>query len=363
MISVIVVNYFSHALTARAVRSALADDPSAQIIVVDNSDDATEAEALAKGLPEGVECIIAPVNLGFGRGCNLAMEHAKGEWVFLLNPDAYVLPGCLGRLGDTLRRHPRVGAVAPVTQWDDAGRFILPFGQMPTPAWEWLLSLGTRVPPLGRLLSKRFRAWTLNCLQASKPVSHRMLSGGHILLRRQAVDAIGGLFDPSFFMYYEDTDLCRRLHSAGFGLLLDPCARVVHEWRNDPSKNRFIADSRRRYLDKHFPYTWLKDGRREQMERCWPARSVGPTLDLGVCMSPPTFDLPTGQSGQWLLELSPNPLLIPSAYSVSSNPPCRVPPHIWGLLGAGRYWVRVTAPGGRESLFTWDLPAFAMMNG
>ena len=356
-ISVIVINYFCHDLTVRAVTSVLADDPTAQAIVVDNSADLAESLALRENLPEGTECVIAPSNLGFGRACNLAFEHAEGEWILLLNPDAFVLPGCLGRLVDTLNRHPRVGAVSPVAQWDEAGSFLLPPGQMQTPAWEWLLSLGMRFPPLSRFLSKRFRAWALFCLQAKRPVSQRMLSGGHMLLRRQAITSIGELFDPGFFMYYEDTDLCRRLVASGFDLLLDPCARVVHEWRNDPGKNQFSADSRRLYLGKHFPCTWMTDRRRMLMERLWPSRSVYPILDFGLCISPPIFDVPYQQTGQWLLEISPNPLFIPSAYCESHAAPCSIPPDIWGFLGAGRYWARVTMPKGQEMVFAWEVPS------
>ena len=356
MVSVLIVNYFCHALTARAVASVLADDPDAQTIVVDNSDDPDESRALRGNLPDRVECLIAPGNLGFGRACDLALEHARGEWILLLNPDAFVLPGCLARLVGTLHRHPRAGAVSPVAQWDAAGSFLLPPGQMQTPAWEWLLSLGMRLPVLGRLLSKRFRAWALACLRAPRPVSQGMLSGGHILLRRQAVAAIGGLFDPGFFMYYEDTDLCRRLAAAGFDLLLDPCARVVHEWRNEPGKSRFVADSRRRYLDKHFPRTWLTDSRRLRMERFLPQRPAFAITDLGLCPSPPIFNLAFHQTGQWLLEISPCPLFVPAAYRTASVAPHSVPPNIWEFLGEGGYWARVTAPDGQELVFSWEVP-------
>lgn len=95
MISVLIVNYFSFTLTVRAIRSVLSDQPSAQIIVVDNSDDAAEAISLSAILPGGVKLIVAQSNLGFGRACNLALNYSHGEWIFLLNPDAFVLPGFL----------------------------------------------------------------------------------------------------------------------------------------------------------------------------------------------------------------------------------------------------------------------------
>ena len=354
LVSVITVNYFCHELTARAVGSVKTDDPSAQAIVVDNSADSIESEALRNALPGGTELIVASANLGFGRACNLALEQATGEWILLLNPDALVLPGCLGRLVETLQSHPNAGAVSPVAQWDEAGSFLLPPGQMQTPAWEWLLTLGTSFPRFGCWLSERFSAWSLGCLNAAKPVAQAMLSGGHMLLRRRAIDAIGGLFDPDFFLYYEDTDLCRRLKAAGFGLLLDPKARVVHEWRSDPAKGRHGPDSRRHYLAKHFPRSWLTDSRRSWMERRWPAKAISGIHELGLCVKSPTFELPTQQTGPWLLELSPHPLLIPAIVSFSLTPPCRIPPHLWRFLGTGRYWVRITGPDGQKLLYSWE---------
>ena len=242
MISVLIVNYFCHALTAGAVHSVLTDDPTAQVIVVDNSNDQDEVENLRKTLTGRAELVVATTNLGFGRACNLALEQALGEWILLLNPDAFIMPGCLQKLVSTLQLYPRVGAVSPLAQWDEAGIFLLPPGQMQTPAWEWILAIGLRFPVFGRLVSMRFRAYALRCLYAPRPIRQSMLSGGHMFLRRSAIDAIGGLFDPTFFMYYEDTDLCRRLTKAGFELILNPAARAVHQWRHDPVKSEFAAD-------------------------------------------------------------------------------------------------------------------------
>jgi GT2 family glycosyltransferase len=362
MISVLIVNYFCHTLTAHAVHSVLADDPAAQVIVVDNSNDQIEAENLRKILPSRAELVVAPINLGFGRACNLAFEQAAGEWILLLNPDAFILPNCLQQLVGTLQRHPKIGALSPLAQWDEAGTFLLPPGQMQTPAWEWMLALGFRFPAFGRWLSMRFRTYALRCLYASLPVRQRMLSGGHMFLRRSAIDAIGGLFDPAFFMYYEDTDLCRRLTKAGFELMLDPEAKVVHQWRHDPVKSQYTVESRLRYMRKHFTNFWLMDRLRQNFEQLLQPKA-GKFHDIGICTTAPIFDLPTRQSGNWLLELSTNPLLIPAAYHSSTVAPHSIPSSVWSLLGAGRYWARVSHPNGQWSYFTWEIPKSISKSG
>lgn len=362
MISVLIVNYFCHSLTAVAVRSILTDDPSAQVIVVDNSNDQAESGNLRELLPGSAELVVAPTNLGFGRACNLALAQAAGEWILLLNPDAFILPGCLRKLVSTLQLYPGAGAISPVAQWDKAGTFLLPPGQMQTPAWEWMLAIGLRFPAFGSWLSMCFRAHAQRCLYAPQPVLQSMLSGGHMFLRRSAIDAAGGLFDPDFFMYYEDTDLCRRLTKAGYELMLDPAARVVHQWRNDPAKAEYALLSRLRYMRKHFSNIWFMDTLRQIFEQQFPPK-IGQFHDIGSCTTAPIFALPTHQSGNWLLELSPNPLLIPAAYHSSTIAPNSIPSSVWSLLGPARYWARITHPNGQRSCFTWEIPKGVSKSG
>jgi GT2 family glycosyltransferase len=355
MISVVIVNYFCHKLTARAALSVLEDDPTAQIIIVDNSNNQLEADELKTYLPDKIELIVTTINLGFGRACNLAFEQALGESILLLNPDAYVLPGCLQQLLNTLQSDVTIGAVSPIAQWDEDGLFLLPPAQMQSPCWEWIQALGLRLPFLGRWLSERFKRYALQSLSANKPIPQNMLSGAHMLLRRSAIEAINGLFDPSFFMYYEDTDLSRRLSLAGFMLILDPKAKAVHQWRNDPQKSLYVTESRFRYMHKYFSNIQLIDKLRHKFEQHFTQQTM-PFQDLGVQVNTPTFDLASNQKGTWLFELSPSPLLIPAAYHSSSNAPNNIPLSIWSLLGPAHYWARITPPNGRSSYFTWEIP-------
>jgi len=356
MISVLIVNYFCHTLTAKAVNSVLTDDPTAQIIVVDNSNNQLEALELRKLLPNTTLLIVATINLGFGRACNLAFKQASGKWIFLLNPDAYVLPGCLQQLLKTLKSDLTIAAVSPIAQWDEGGVFLLPPGQMQSPAWEWMQSIGLRAPFLGRILSERFKRYALRSLCADHPITQNMLSGGHMLLQRSAIEAINGLFDPNFFLYYEDTDLCRRLTQAGFKLMLDPKAKVVHEWKHDPQKSRYVTESRLRYMNKHFSHISQMDKLRQKFERFFSQQTIA-YHDLGVNTLAPTFDFISKQKGEYLFELSPSPLLIPAAYHFSSSTITCIPASIWSLLGPARYWVRISEPKGQRSYFSFEIPA------
>jgi GT2 family glycosyltransferase len=353
-VSVLIVNYFCHRLTHRAVQSVLADAPRAEVIVVDNSADAAEAQALAALLPQQVSLVQPGENLGFGRACNLAWAGSSRPWVMLLNPDAAVLPGCLDALANTMQSRPGAGAVAPLVHWDEASGFLLPPQQIRSPLWECWQSLGLRVPALGRLISRRFRAENLRCQQAQGAISQAMLSGGCMMLRRSAVEAVQGLFDPEFFMYYEDADLCRRLTSAGYLLLLQPQARALHEWRNDPAKGRFVADSRRHFIAKHYSgWSWVEQVQR-WIEARMPVRGAFAGLrDLGALHAGSALSLGE-DSGRWTLEISPHPLLVPAALCFGQGP-AQVSPQVLSLLHAGRCFARLTTSDGRQSVYAWEL--------
>lgn len=360
MITTIIVNYKSYQLTLQAVQSVMADTPDGQIIVVDNSEDATEAVALQAGLPQGVELCISPQNVGFGRACNLGFERAKHDWIFLLNPDASVLPGCMERLRSFLAATPRAGAVSPLSYWDHAHTWYLPPGQMPSPAVDFWMNLAMRFPWLGAKVSNGFRAWALRCLKGAVPTELNMLSGGHLLLRRSAIAAAGGLFDDKIFMYFEDTDLCRRLKNAGYGLYFLPTAHAIHSWQCQPGKAHLSGDSHRYYLRKHFPKSRWHIAQ-AFVERRFPVR-IAPSVDLGVLTAPPVLEVPPAFQTGWVLEASAHPLMVPSVYFCGDGASATFSAEVWPFIGEGNYWIQLSPAKGRSSpqdvvRFSFRVPA------
>ena len=355
MVTAILVNYLDHQLTARAVASVLADQPDAQVIVVDNSESPAEARALQSALPLQVEFIVAPRNLGFGNACNLGWRRARHEWIFLLNPDAFVIEGCIAALVHFLEQTPKAGAVAPLACWNRDQTWFLPPGQLPTPCNEFVMGLSLRWPWLGEKISKRFRKWALFCLSREHAIKQRMLSGGHMLLRHSALKMAGGLFDPGYFMYFEDTDLCQRLHRCGFNLYLLPMARVVHEWRCTPEKSALCENSHQYYRDKHYPRHWLL-----KAATCLGQSKLSIRLPkhqgLGRCQKPPVLYLPPEFPAEWLLELSPHPLLVPALYHFGNGNRVQICREVWDRLGPGQYMARV-APlkGSPSNYFSWEI--------
>ena len=113
-IDIIIVNFYSSLDVAQCL-ARLGPWPHGVVWVVDNSDDAVEARklhAICSGLG-GVRVMIAPANLGFGRGCNLAFAQSKADLVLLLNPDARITPASIGILANALHGEQRWGCVSP----------------------------------------------------------------------------------------------------------------------------------------------------------------------------------------------------------------------------------------------------------
>ncbi|MHB8354726.1 MAG: glycosyltransferase family 2 protein, partial [Burkholderiales bacterium] len=199
--------------------------------------------------------------------------------------------------------------------------------------------------PYSRLLrgwrTRHFRAWAWRYWRSTRPVRVVALSGGHVLLRRSAVEAAGGLFDERFFMYWEDSDLMQRLHHVGYRLQMIPAARAVHEYTHSPHKGRLLGEGWPRYFEKHLkPSRWVR-----WIKRLWPANvpSVSAHWPLAD-VDPETGDLrlpvPAAWRGGWLLELSPNPDFIPAMGQVGQGETVRVAAALHRRFG-GEFYIRL----------------------
>jgi N-acetylglucosaminyl-diphospho-decaprenol L-rhamnosyltransferase len=241
-----VVVAYNSARTLRACVEPLAEMPEVAATVVDNRSPDDTAAAVA-GLD--VRLIRAGRNGGFAAGCNLGAAAGSSEYVLLLNPDARVRRDDLRRLIAVLEERPEAGLAAPRILEED-GSVALSLRRFPrrrsTFAQAFFLH---RVWP--------HAAWTDECVRDpeayTRPGSPQWVSGACMLVRRQALQAVGGL-DESFFLYCEDTDLCARLRSSGWDIRYEPRAVVHHEGgASRPREELFavLARNRVRYARKH----------------------------------------------------------------------------------------------------------------
>jgi GT2 family glycosyltransferase len=347
----IVVNYKSADMTFKAVQSVLDSDSlgKVHVAVVDNSKDAGEAARLRRGLPPSVRFRVSPENIGFGRACNLAFEDFRGDAILLLNPDARLLPSCLIRLQETLLASENTGAVSPQIFWDEGHRFYLP-ASFPPPSllFQDFLEVAPADAGITRFLSGIWRHHSIKVWEAKEPVRVRNLSGGLVLLRRRAVKVAGGLFDPRFFLYFEDTDLFLRMQKASFTLLVEPRAQAMHHYdqcaqEDLEQKRSAMALSRRRFGEKHLK-GWRPATKRmiSCLVRLGKDGREGPSPTDFV--RPFSLEVPCHLQDEWLFEVSPNANFIPSAARFGRGPLMDFPEDCWNLLAPGRYFGRLGSP-------------------
>jgi GT2 family glycosyltransferase len=252
-LSIVVVSYNTRPLLARCLR-ALPEAAAGldwEAIVVDNASADGSLAAVAAEFPAAI-LVGNPDNLGFARASNQGAARARGRMVLFLNSDAEPSPGSLSALVGYLDARPRAGAVGPRLRHPDGGspRSCFRFPSLTRP----LLDTGL----VRRLAGPRFSlTYPLGDRRLAEGGVVDWLSGACLLVRREALDAVRG-FDERYFMYFEDTDLCRRLWALGWAVHFWPGAEVLHvggaSARGLSARLRFeVQRSRLVYFATHHP--------------------------------------------------------------------------------------------------------------
>lgn len=221
VVTAVVVNYNAAPHLEICLRSLIAEGIQS-IVVVDNASADGSDRVAARA---GVRWIQNGANLGYGRAANrgAADPAAAGtDHLLVCNPDLEVRPGAITALAAWLAEDPSLAAVGP--------RIVNPDGSLYPSARTFpdLVDaighglLGHVVPR--NPFTRRYRLLDWDHEQRA-PVD--WISGACLLIRREAWDGVGG-FDPSYFMYLEDVDLCWRLREAGWKVGYEPAAEVVH---------------------------------------------------------------------------------------------------------------------------------------
>lgn len=203
--------------SAGCIGDCLATIPAATtrpvtVWLVENLPGDGSADAALRACPEA-NLLRPGRNLGFGAACNLALGCGVAPHALMLNPDARLEPGCIDRLIDALEADPRAAASGALVVRSDDGR--IDSAGMETVVTGW-----ARDRRRGESVEKAPEAGETDAL-----------SGGVLMLRRTALQAIGRLpeaFWGDFFLYNEDVELSMALRCGGWRLLFVPTARAIH---------------------------------------------------------------------------------------------------------------------------------------
>ncbi|TXM71356.1 glycosyltransferase [Methylobacterium sp. WL12] len=223
-LSVLVVTYKSGADvdTCLALLAASRIDRPYEVIVVDNASGDGTAERIAAAWPD-IRVIAETTNHGFAGANAIAYAAARGDAILLLNPDAYLRdPDAVAVALAHLDAHPQVGAVGLRLVFEDGRHQVGDAGFEPRP-----LTVAVHAAGLSGRFGLRGVYLSGGQARAPGPVSVDWLCGAFLMLRREAVEAIGGLSSP-LFLYGEDVDWGCRVRDAGWRVEYLPDRSVVH---------------------------------------------------------------------------------------------------------------------------------------
>ncbi len=202
----VVVTYQSRATIGKALRAARESHERAalQVVVVDNGSSDGTADLVRREYP-WVKVVESGGNIGFARGCNLGFQHVNTPFMLLLNPDAVLSHQALSTMVAFMEAHPQAGIVGPAIRGSDGG--LQQAGLMPT-AWGLIRAAAGR----GSAHANKRRI-----IPGERPFQTDWLCGAVLLIRTNLFAELGG-FDPRFFLYFEETDLCWRARQCGIEL-------------------------------------------------------------------------------------------------------------------------------------------------
>lgn len=242
-----------------------------EIIVIDSAGSDETATQLPLEFP-WVRFIRSEKNIGYTGGNNLGYQVSHGACIFFLNPDTALLttapgegdlaPDALWLLYQRLTSADTIGMVGPQLRYGD-GTWQNSRRRLPTPLtgfWEstWL----------GRLWPNNPWARRYHMADLASEEAHAVewITGAALFGRRSALESIrhtgdSGPFDEDFFMYSEEMDLCRRLGRAGWRILYEPAALVMHyEGRSSEqvvaARHIRFNSSKVYYYEKYFGRGW-----------------------------------------------------------------------------------------------------------
>lgn len=240
-LAIMIVHYNTPGLLRQTLKGIFAFPPqkSFEVIVVDNNPKQRVRDWIQKEFPQ-TKVLMSDRNIGFGNGMNLAMLHADARYLLVFNPDIAIFEGVFDKMISFMDENSNIGVFSPKLLNPDRSlqyscyRFIGPS-----------IIFYRRIPILRSLsFAKKaddfyqMKDWDHNEI---KNVDYFL--GAVMMARKEAVDQVGG-FDPSYFIYFEDQDWCRRFWKAGWRVVYNPNIKIVHYHRRETAEGSFIQQLR-----------------------------------------------------------------------------------------------------------------------
>ncbi|TSC85000.1 MAG: Glycosyl transferase family 2 [Parcubacteria group bacterium Gr01-1014_13] len=250
-LSVITVTWNGAELIEKQIKSVKAGckNISFEEIIVDNASTDNTVELIEK--TGGVRLLKNEKNRGFGSPNNQAAKLAMGEFLLFLNPDMLVEEGSLDKMVDWMRSHPDVGLASCklVDQHGKLNRSALP-RRFPT-IWDQLAII-LKLPHLFPNIVDNYLFKDFNPDIEQEVDSVR---GSFMIMRRQVYEKLGWAFDPRYFIWFEDVDLCREVKKMGLKVVYTPVISCVDYVGQSFKKINFFW-KQKQFIKSMVQYFW-----------------------------------------------------------------------------------------------------------
>ncbi len=251
VVSIILVNYNGADILPHCLSSInkIIDIPAYEIIVVDNDSSDGSVELIVENFPE-VRLLRQPKNCGFGAGNNAGAKLATGEFLLLLNTDTVITSNILPHLIELMQADPKVGIIGPKLLNKDGSLQI---------------SISPALGIKGEYQARQMHRDYLNISQRNlieqkfqEIQEVDIVVGAAFFIRSSLFHSLGG-FDENFFMYFEESDLCKRAQYQGYKIIYTPHISLIHlkGYSIQKAANKMAIEYRRSqiyYYQKHRPW-------------------------------------------------------------------------------------------------------------
>ncbi len=255
-VSIIVVHYMVKKEIFECLESIyrLERNLSFEIIVVDNDETRSVENELRKRFSK-VIYIKSQKNLGYGGGNNLGSIHAKGDYLFFLNPDTKLINNSINKLFTFIKKNSRVGIASPLL----VGENMKPFGSQSYKD----ISFKNAIYSFSFLRfffpnKNIYKDLSLSNWNKKSTLQVDVAPGAALMISNNLFKRIGG-FDETFFLYFEEYDISRKVKNLGFKLFIDPKAIIMHKvgqsTKHLKKRRQVFNKSRLLYFIKYFGVT------------------------------------------------------------------------------------------------------------
>lgn len=223
-LSIITVTWNSKEKIGRQIQSVekAAEGLEFEEIIIDNASPDKTAEYIQQNFPQ-VKLIANSQNLGFGAANNQGLKQAQGDFVLFLNPDMQLEQGSLSKIVDWLKNKPQVGLVG-CRLTNEKGEVNLEAGPRRFPT---VLNQLAIIFKIHKVFPSVLNSYLMKGFDFEKEQEVETVRGSFMLVRRELLNQLGWGFDPRYFIWFEDVDLCREIKRLGYQVFYTPLISCV----------------------------------------------------------------------------------------------------------------------------------------